>query len=155
MFTFKSFLTEVGQFSYPFEKTGYMGSGENKTHVYHFTDEKDNPTKVEITHYKNKKTGKTNAEVSFLDPSERPGRRVDASGKKGYASVKTFSTINNIMRAHQKENPHVDEYSFTSAAHEKSRGSLYNKFANKLGGSSKMTADGLDVIHKIPAKSFS
>lgn len=155
MISFKSFLTEVGQFSYQFEKTGYVGSGENKTHVYHFTDEKDNPTKVEITHYKNKKTGKTNAEVSFLDPSERPGRRVDASGKKGYGSVKTFSTVNNILKAHQKENPHIENYTFTSAAHEKSRVSLYKKFASKMGGSSKTTSDGLDVIHAIPSKSFS
>ena len=135
MRSFKQYITEIGDSSYPFHFMGSDDDGEyHHYHISHPTDP-NKDTSVIITHEYPATEGKHEAEVSF--------RRANNPGILGFhktgdmstaESAKLFSTVHKIMQHHAVNNPNVSHFIFTSDKSEPTRGKLYDRFAKKVGG---------------------
>lgn len=154
MKTFKHYITEIGDSSYPFKYEGSKINGKHHHYsIKHPTDE-NKDINVVIRHEKGFDGGdKHSAEVSFTRKNNYNHSLVgDMSTGE---SVRVFSTVHKIMRQHAESNPSVSHFKFTSdKGMEPSRQSLYRKFTSKSGGSTDSDGDETFNNHIIPAKNL-
>jgi hypothetical protein len=77
---------------------------------------------------------------------------VGVTGNAGASSGKVMSTMHNIIAHHLKRNPQIHTVLFTSDSTEPSRGKLYRRYTNKLGGHTE--AGSGYAFYRIPASAY-
>jgi hypothetical protein len=169
MKTFKHYITEIGDSTYPFEyegsdgeennprqyslkrSTDKDGGGKHQYTINHPTDKNKNIS-VTISHeYNVDNRGKRSAEVSFTRENDRSHDKTNDMST--VESARVFSTIHKIMKKHAESNPSVYNFEFASDKSEPTRQNLYKRFTSKLGGRTEDENKSYNT-HIIPAKNL-
>lgn len=151
MKSFKQYITELFDAPVKVKKIQTIGSHH---HVYMFRVN-NIPYHVHVHHMFSDK-GK--ADVDFGDRTEKPEDSMTTTGKQGSSASAVFAGVHKALRMHQKENPHIDTYTF-DASNEKSgdvnpaRKKLYGAIVRRHGGkqfgnSFKIPAEALREEHE-------
>jgi len=154
MRSFKQYITEIGDSSFPWRFTGSDEDGEyHRYHISHPTDSSKDTAVTIIHDYPDSEGEKHGAEVTFRRKGETGNDRFKKTGDmsvKGAANM--FATVRDIMRHHAENNPSVSHFEFTSDKSEKSRRKLYDRFTKKIGGEidRRFEDDGI-INYVIPA----
>ena len=154
MKTFKYYITEIGDSTYPSEYEGSaVGGLYHHYSVKHPTDS-NKDLRVSIRHDPASNRGKRSAEVSFTR-KEGPKSHAQTNDMSTGESVKVFSTVHKIMKQHAESNPSITHFKFTSDKNtEPTRRSLYTRFAKNRGGTTKSDDENETYDHTIPAKNL-
>lgn len=132
MKSFKQYITELFDSPVKVKKIQTIGSHH---HVYMFRVN-NIPYHVHVHHMFSDK-GK--ADVDFGDRTEKPEDSMTTTGKQGSSASAVFAGVHKALRMHQKENPHINTYTF-DASNEKSgdvnpaRKKLYGAMVRRVGG---------------------
>lgn len=157
MRSFKQYITEIGDSSYPHFKV----TPENSTSHYHsykikHPTEENKDINVVIRHDSETLDGPlNNAEVTFsrVKGFNRGQRYAQTNDMTPSESSKVFGAIHNIMKEHAAKNPHIKTYGFSSVKDENGgREKLYKTITKKMGGTSKDL--GSETMHLITRKNL-
>lgn len=154
MLTFKQYIAESMDTSYPYKKDKKITDDYASTHHrYTFKDRNKKIHHVRISHEKDesgKETG--SAGIAFTDSD----RSVEETGKQGRHAIKIFSTVKKIADDHANKHKNITNFkfvgfkSFDPKKKSESRTNLYDRIVNKLGGTIKKREMGHS--YSVPVK---